>query len=131
MLDLIPSLNGWTAGLTGNRCAVATIVHVSGSVPRPVGTSMLISESGAVLGSLSGGCVEGAVVAMAFEAMNDGGTRLERFGYSAADAFAVGLTCGGELEVHIEPWPGGEPGQMPARRRSSICAGFRRTGRWR
>ncbi|WP_457963538.1 XdhC family protein [Arthrobacter sp. D1-29] len=102
MLDLIPSLNGWTAGLPGNRCAVATIVHVSGSVPRPVGTSMLISESGAVLGSLSGGCVEGAVVALAFEAMNDGATRLERFGYSAADAFAVGLTCGGELEVHIE-----------------------------
>ena len=73
-----------------------------GSVPRPVGTSMLVSESGEVLGSLSGGCVEGAVVAAALEVMADGGTRREFFGYSAEDAFAVGLTCGGELEVHIE-----------------------------
>jgi xanthine dehydrogenase accessory factor len=64
---------------------------------------MLVSEAGAVLGSLSGGCVEGAVVAAALEAMDDGATRLETFGYSTADAFAVGLTCGGELDVHIAP----------------------------
>ena len=63
---------------------------------------MLVSEAGDVLGSLSGGCVEGAVVAAALEVMADGGTRREFFGYSAEDAFAVGLTCGGELEVHIE-----------------------------
>jgi xanthine dehydrogenase accessory factor len=64
---------------------------------------MLVSEHGDVLGSLSGGCVEGAVVEAALEAMRDGGSRLESFGYSAEDAFAVGLTCGGELEVHIQP----------------------------
>ena len=64
---------------------------------------MLVSDGGAVLGSLSGGCVEGAVVALAQEAMDDGVTRLETFGFSAADAFAAGLTCGGELDVHIEP----------------------------
>lgn len=63
---------------------------------------MLVSESGDVLGSLSGGCVEGAVVAAALEVMDDGGPRREFFGYSPADAFAVGLTCGGGLEVHIE-----------------------------
>jgi xanthine dehydrogenase accessory factor len=57
----------------------------------------------AVLGSLSGGCVEGAVVAAALEALDDGAARLERFGYSREDAFAVGLTCGGELEVHLQP----------------------------
>jgi xanthine dehydrogenase accessory factor len=104
MLDLIPSLGGWAPALAGQRFAVATIVAASGSVPRPVGTSMLVSESGAVLGSLSGGCVEGAVVGLALESMDDGGTRCETFGYSAADAFAAGLTCGGELDIHIEPF---------------------------
>ncbi|MFB8372101.1 XdhC family protein [Pseudarthrobacter sp. NPDC055928] len=102
MLDLIPSLSSWPPALAGERYAVATVVAATGSVPRPVGTSMLIAESGAVLGSLSGGCVEGAVVALALEAMHDGGTRQGTFGYSAADAFAAGLTCGGELTIHIE-----------------------------
>jgi xanthine dehydrogenase accessory factor len=103
MLDLIPFLNGWAPALAGQRFAVATIVRASGSVPRPVGTSMLVSDGGAVLGSLSGGCVEGAVVAAALESLDDGVTRLETFGFSAEDAFAAGLTCGGELDVHIEP----------------------------
>ena len=103
MLDLMPSLAGWLPAASGQRCAVATVVGTSGSVPRPMGTSMMVSESGDVLGSLSGGCVEGAVVEAALEALRDGGTRLELFGYSSADAFAVGLTCGGQLEVHIEP----------------------------
>jgi xanthine dehydrogenase accessory factor len=103
MLDLIPSLNGWAPALARQRFAVATIVRASGSVPRPVGTSMLVSDGGAVLGSLSGGCVEGAVVAAALESLDDGVTRLETFGFSAEDAFAAGLTCGGELDVHIEP----------------------------
>ncbi|MDR6415201.1 XdhC family protein [Pseudarthrobacter sulfonivorans] len=106
MLDLIPSLSAWPPVVAGQRYAVATVVAATGSVPRPVGTSMLVSESGAVLGSLSGGCVEGAVVALALEVMNDGGTRHGTFGYSAADAFAAGLTCGGELEIHVEPADG-------------------------
>ena len=107
MLDLIPSLCSWPPAVAGQRYAVATIVAAAGSVPRPVGTSMLVAESGAVLGSLSGGCVEGAVVALAQESMHDGGTRHGTFGYSAADAFAAGLTCGGELDVHIQPAGGG------------------------
>ncbi|MCU1554663.1 MAG: xanthine dehydrogenase [Arthrobacter sp.] len=115
MLDLIAPLSAWPPALAGQRCAVATIVAASGSIPRPVGTSMLVSETDAVLGSLSGGCVEGAVVALAREAMDDGGTRLETFGYSTADAFAAGLTCGGELEVHIEPF-GGEGSRSEALR---------------
>ncbi|WP_144671628.1 XdhC family protein [Arthrobacter sp. U41] len=102
MLDLMPSLAAWPPAAAGQRCAVATVVGAGGSVPRPVGTSMLVSGAGEVLGSLSGGCVEGAVVAAALEVMADGGTRREFFGYSAEDAFAVGLTCGGELDVHIE-----------------------------
>lgn len=111
MLDLMPSLKEWQPAATGQRCAVATVVGAGGSVPRPLGTSMLVSEAGDVLGSLSGGCVEGAVVEAALAAMHDGGTRREFFGYSAEDAFAVGLTCGGELEIHIEPL-GSAPGGL-------------------
>ncbi|WP_309978505.1 XdhC family protein [Arthrobacter oryzae] len=111
MLDLMPSLKEWQPAATGQRCAVATVVGAGGSVPRPLGTSMLVSEAGEVLGSLSGGCVEGAVVEAALAAMHDGGTRREFFGYSAEDAFAVGLTCGGELEIHIEPL-GSAPGGL-------------------
>ncbi len=103
MLDLMPTLGSWQPALSGQRCAVATIVACGGSVPRPTGTSMLVSEHGEVLGSLSGGCVEGAVVEAALESMRDGGSRRELFGYSAEDAFAAGLSCGGELEVHIQP----------------------------
>lgn len=105
MLDLIPSLGAWLPTLEGGQFAVATIAAASGSVPRPVGTSMIITASGSVLGSLSGGCVEGAVVALAQEAMDDGGPRRKTFGFSAADAFAAGLTCGGELHIHIQPVP--------------------------
>ncbi|SDX61439.1 xanthine dehydrogenase accessory factor [Arthrobacter sp. cf158] len=109
MLDLMPSLGSWRPAVSGQLCAVATIVGTGGSVPRPMGTSMMVSEHGEILGSLSGGCVEGAVVEAALEAMRDGGPRLESFGYSAEDAFAVGLTCGGELEVHIQPLGAGSP----------------------
>lgn len=109
MLDLMPLLSAWPPLLAGQPFAVATVVAAGGSVPRPVGTSMLVSGSGAVLGSLSGGCVEGAVVALALESLADGGTRRETFGDGSAEAFAAGLTCGGALEVHIEP-AGAGPG---------------------
>ena len=111
MLDLIPSAGAWAQRLAGRQFAVATIVAASGSVPRPVGTSMLVAETGEVLGSLSGGCVEGAVVALAQEAMDDGGTRRKSFGFSSADAFAAGLTCGGQLDIHIEPVHADVPGR--------------------
>ena len=103
MLDLIPSLGAWLPTLGGGQFAVATIAAASGSVPRPVGTSMIITASGSVLGSLSGGCVEGAVVALAQEAMDDDAARRKTFGFSSEDAFAAGLTCGGELDIHIQP----------------------------
>ncbi|MEV7663498.1 XdhC family protein [Paenarthrobacter sp. NPDC089316] len=109
MLDLMPSLGSWRPAVSGQRLAVATIVGSGGSVPRPLGTSMMVSENGDILGSLSGGCVEGAVVEAALEAMRDGGPRIESYGYSAEDAFAVGLTCGGELEVHIQPFGADSP----------------------
>lgn len=101
MLELGRHFDDWAPARDGEDLVVATIVATSGSTPRPAGTSMLVSAGGGVLGSLSGGCVEGAVVAAAQEVLACGGARRERFGYSAEDAFAVGLSCGGELEVHL------------------------------
>ncbi|WP_045732178.1 XdhC family protein [Pseudarthrobacter chlorophenolicus] len=120
MLDLIPSLGAWLPALSGRPFAVATIVAAAGSVPRPVGTSMIVTASGQVLGSLSGGCVEGAVVALAQDAMDDAGTRRETFGFSSADAFAAGLTCGGTLTVHIEPVPAAVAGGTPHPLRAAL-----------
>ncbi|MCW1805024.1 XdhC family protein [Brachybacterium squillarum] len=91
-------------------CAVATIVSAQGSVPRPVGTSMLVGADGALHGSLSGGCVEGAVLEACREALETGGSSLRSFGFSDEDAFAVGLMCGGSLEVLIQPFAAPPPG---------------------
>ncbi|WP_413248633.1 XdhC family protein [Sinomonas flava] len=110
MIELLSALPTWQPALRGEPCAVATVVGASGSVPRPVGTSMLVAPGTPaphVLGSLSGGCVEGAVVAAALDVLESGAAATARFGYSAEDAFAVGLTCGGEVEVHIAPLPAG------------------------
>lgn len=120
MLDLIPSLGHWVPRLAAREFAVATIVAASGSVPRPVGTSMLVAGSGDVLGSLSGGCVEGAVVALAQEAMDDDVPRHGTFGFSSADAFAAGLTCGGELGIQIQPVPAAVPGETPHALRAAL-----------
>ncbi|MCC3298145.1 XdhC family protein [Arthrobacter caoxuetaonis] len=94
----------------GTPCAAATIIRTSGSVPRPAGTSMVVAADGGVLGSLTGGCVEAAVLESALEAIADGKPRTESFGYSDGDAFAVGLSCGGSLDVHILPLA---PGSLP------------------
>ncbi|MCT1775867.1 XdhC family protein [Brachybacterium sp. p3-SID957] len=91
-------------------CAVATIVSAQGSVPRPVGTSMLVGADGALHGSLSGGCVEGAVLEACREALETGRSSLRSFGFSDEDAFAVGLMCGGSLEVLIQPFAPPPPG---------------------
>lgn len=83
--------------------ALATVVSTTGSAPRPVGTMMAVAADGRVAGSLSGGCVEGAVHAIALEVIESGIAELHSFGYADADAFATGLTCGGRIEVFIEP----------------------------
>ncbi|GLB66468.1 XdhC family protein [Arthrobacter mangrovi] len=120
MLHFGSELRPW---LDGRQVVVATVVAASGSVPRPVGTSMLVAADGAVLGSLSGGCVEGAVVESALEALATGLPRRERFGFSRQDAFAAGLTCGGELEVHIAPAGGdGYDGGLPLALLSRLAA---------
>jgi len=89
---------------SGQRVAVARVVGLEGSGPRDPGATMVVAEDGQVAGSVSGGCVEGAVLTEALDVLNgDGQPRLVTFGYSDDDAFAVGLTCGGTIHVFIEP----------------------------
>ena len=87
----------------GRRVALATVVQTWGSAPRPVGSQLVIDADGAMEGSVSGGCVEGAVIVEALEAIEDGQPRLLHFGVSDDEAFAVGLACGGEIKVLVEP----------------------------
>lgn len=87
----------------GRGVALATVVQTWGSAPRQAGSQMVIDATGAMAGSVSGGCVEGAVVTEAVEAIANGQQRLLHFGVSDDDAFAVGLACGGEIKVLVEP----------------------------
>ncbi|HWV78830.1 MAG TPA: XdhC family protein, partial [Isoptericola sp.] len=113
MLTLVDQLTEWLEP-GAPPFAVATVVGASGSVPRPVGTAMAVRADGAVIGSLSGGCVEAAVHAAALDAIAVGECHRETFGYSDDDAFAVGLTCGGSLEVHVQPVRPGDDGDPAA-----------------
>lgn len=88
---------------TGAGAALATVVQTWGSAPRRAGAQMVVSGNGDMMGSVSGGCVEGAVVVEAMEALEDGAPRLLEFGVSDGDAFAVGLACGGTIKVLVEP----------------------------
>ncbi|MBU3063633.1 XdhC family protein [Nocardia sp. NEAU-G5] len=101
MRELTEHILAWQAA--GKRFAVASIVGVTGSAPRPIGAAMAVDEDGVVIGSISGGCVEGAVYELCREALATGVPVRETFGYSDSDAFAVGLTCGGVLEVFVHP----------------------------
>ncbi|SMO44001.1 xanthine dehydrogenase accessory factor [Thalassovita litoralis] len=88
---------------TGKGAALATVVETWGSAPRRVGSQLAISGAGDIEGSVSGGCVEGAVVVEALEALEDGKARMLEYGVSDGDAFAVGLACGGTIRVLVEP----------------------------
>ncbi|MFB7712718.1 XdhC family protein [Streptomyces sp. NPDC056105] len=101
MLDIADELNRWAG--QGRDFAVATVVSVGGSAPRPPGAALAVDSEGTVIGSVSGGCVEAAVYELCVQVLQDGGSVLERFGYSDEDAFAVGLTCGGVIEVLVTP----------------------------
>lgn len=87
----------------GKGAALATVVQTWGSAPRPVGSQLAISGEGEIAGSVSGGCVEGAVVVEALEAVEDGRARVLEYGVSDDEAFAVGLACGGVIKVMVEP----------------------------
>ena len=101
MRDIADGLRGLLA--TGAPFAVATVIGAKGSSPRPPGAAMAVSADGEALGSISGGCVEGAVYNTAERVLGGEGAVVETYGYSDDDAFAVGLTCGGTLEVLVAP----------------------------
>lgn len=101
VIEILHDLERWRS--QGKAIAVARVVDIEGSGPRLPGAAMAVAEDGEVSGSVSGGCVEGAVVAEALEILATGERRLVSFGYSDNDAFAVGLTCGGTIHLFIEP----------------------------
>ena len=99
---------------SGDRFALATVVGTWSSAPRQPGAAMVVSTAGEPTGSVSGGCVEGAVYDLAQEVMASGEAVLQRYGVSDDDAFAVGLTCGGVIDVFVEPVDPSAYAQLPA-----------------
>lgn len=102
MREILHSLEQWQK--EGKKIAVATVVKVYGSAPRPLGAKMAVSDAGEMVGSVSGGCVEGAVIQEALEVLQTGKPKLVPFGISDETAWEVGLACGGTIEVFVEPF---------------------------
>ena len=98
--DVLADAHGWRA--EGKDVALATVVTTWGSSPRPVGSQLAVDGAGAMVGSVSGGCIEGAVVTQALEVIADGAPRLLDFGVTDAQAWEVGLACGGKVQVFVE-----------------------------
>ncbi len=101
MVDVLDEVDRWLA--TGRRVALATVVHVHGSAPRPPGARMAVNDLGEVAGSVSGGCVESAVVLEGLDVLGGGAPRRREYGISDDAALSVGLSCGGTLSVFVEP----------------------------
>ncbi len=87
----------------GKRVALATVVSTWGSAPRPAGSQLAVDETGKFVGSVSGGCIEGAVVTEALSLIKNGGTKLLEYGVTNDEAWEVGLACGGNIKVFVEP----------------------------
>ena len=100
MRDVLDDLDRWYG--QGEPVAMATVVATWRSAPRPAGATMLVGADGTAVGSVSGGCVEGAVYELAQQVVESGEPVLQRYGVSDDDAFAVGLTCGGILDIYVE-----------------------------
>src|SRR5579859_7851852 len=100
MRDVLDQLEAWWA--RGEACALATVVATDRSAPRLPGASMLVGPRGEAVGSVSGGCVEAAVYELGGAVLSGAGPALQRYRVSDGDAFAVGLTCGGTLDVFVE-----------------------------
>jgi xanthine/CO dehydrogenase XdhC/CoxF family maturation factor len=98
--DVLATAEAWRE--SGREVAIATVVETWGSAPRPVGSHLVIAGDGAFLGSVSGGCVEGAVVEEAAEVIASGAPRMLEFGVADETAWRVGLSCGGRIKVYVE-----------------------------
>ena len=97
---VLETAQSWLDG--GHQVALATVIKTWGSAPRPAGSQLAVRKDGSFVGSVSGGCVEGAVIAEALDAMADGKPRKLSFGVSNDQAWEVGLACGGQIEVYVE-----------------------------
>ena len=101
MQDILPTIEQWRA--QGEQIAIATVVKTLGSAPRGVGAKLAVSASGGMAGSVSGGCIEGAVFDACQQAIASGQPQLLHFGVADDDAWDVGLACGGTIDVFVEP----------------------------
>ncbi len=99
--DILEQAARWRS--EGKGAALATVVSTWGSSPRPAGSHLAVDETGAMIGSVSGGCIEGAVVLEAQAVIKSGKPRLLEFGVTDENAWSVGLACGGRIQVYIEP----------------------------
>ena len=102
--DILAAAEKWRA--EGKAVAIATVVETWGSAPRPVGSHLVIDGEGHFLGSVSGGCVEGAVVTEALDVIGDGAPKMLEFGVADETAWRVGLSCGGRIKVYVEKLAG-------------------------
>lgn len=98
--DVLGQARDWKEA--GRGVALATVVTTWGSSPRPVGSQLAVDQDGSFIGSVSGGCIEGAVIQQAVEAIEDGKLRLLDFGVTNDQAWEVGLACGGKVQVYVE-----------------------------
>jgi xanthine/CO dehydrogenase XdhC/CoxF family maturation factor len=98
--DILAKAEAWRE--SGKGVAIATVVETWGSAPRPTGSSLVIDEDGNFMGSVSGGCVEGAVVTEAMDVISTGAPKLLEFGVADETAWRVGLSCGGTIRVYVE-----------------------------
>ena len=98
--DILAEAQAWREA--GKAVAIATVVETWGSAPRPVGSHLVIDGDGLFLGSVSGGCVEGAVITEAVDVIDDGKPRMLEFGVADETAWRVGLSCGGKIRVLVE-----------------------------
>jgi xanthine dehydrogenase accessory factor len=100
MKDVLKDVDLWTG--RGDAVALATVISVKRSAPRPPGAKMAVNEHGEISGAVSGGCVEGAVVEVAEQVLGGAAPQLLHFGIADEEAWDVGLPCGGEIEVYVE-----------------------------
>ena len=99
---ILEEANSWIE--SNQKVVLARVIQTWGSSPCPIGSKMIVNEKGDFLGSVSGGCVEGAVVTEALQIIESGERKTISFGYSDDEAFSVGLTCGGTVNLYIEPF---------------------------
>jgi xanthine/CO dehydrogenase XdhC/CoxF family maturation factor len=98
--DTLAEASAWRAA--GRNVAMATVVKTWGSSPRPEGSRLVVDDKGTFIGSVSGGCIEGAVILEALETIKDGKPRLLEYGVTNEQAWEVGLACGGRVQVFVE-----------------------------